>query len=157
MGTSAGPSAPNLGKKQLQLQPHDAEGHNIQQYGVSAIVYSEELWADPDALRAVMKEDNLNSETELAEGEISAFGRVHEVVDERLTANTRVSASDILAVLRRGGLAPYSEEQWMALILFRLPLPSPIADIYKECLFNMTAGRVTTEIDNYRRAANTCT
>ena len=33
----------NVGKKQLQLQPHDAEGHNIQQYGVSAIVYSKDV------------------------------------------------------------------------------------------------------------------
>ena len=45
----------------LVLQEDDLEGKWIQEQGVEALVYSEELWKDTPALVAVMHEDNLDT------------------------------------------------------------------------------------------------
>ena len=45
----------------LVLQEDDLKGKMIQEQGVEALVYSEELWKDTPAVFAVMREDNLDT------------------------------------------------------------------------------------------------
>ena len=53
----------------------------VQDHGVQAIVYDPELWYDAPAKRAIMGEDNLDADCRLAESELEAFGRVHQIVE----------------------------------------------------------------------------
>ena len=61
---------------QLKLKDNDTEGKLIQEHGVIAELYTKDLWKDKAALMAIMREDNANYRTSLAETELDAFGTV---------------------------------------------------------------------------------
>ena len=56
--------------ERFQLREDDLEGELIQSHGVIATVYSPELWDDPAALLALMREDNLDAEMTKRETEL---------------------------------------------------------------------------------------
>ena len=64
----------------LQLHAGDVEGNIIQEEGVDAILYGEDLWYDTAAMVALMHEDYANLDIARPETEIDAFGTVHQVV-----------------------------------------------------------------------------
>ena len=45
--------------RRFMLNPADEEGRIIQESGVTALVYSAELWGDPAALLALLREDDI--------------------------------------------------------------------------------------------------
>ena len=69
-------------KQRLELRDDDEEGRQIQERGVSAIVYGQDLWADTSAILSIMREDNLDAEVQKEESELDAFGLAHTVVKE---------------------------------------------------------------------------
>ena len=64
------------GGMKFKLRADDVEGHAIQELGVTFVLYTSDLWNDKSAMFALMREDNANSRTNLAESEVDAFGVV---------------------------------------------------------------------------------
>ena len=68
----------------LKLHEEDTEGQMIQEKGVKAIVYSEDLWYDEAALLALLREDNANAEVTKPETELETH-RKYRKVEEKAT------------------------------------------------------------------------
>ena len=63
----------------IELRKDDAEGNHIQENGILCHQYQEELFQDEEAMIATSSEDNMNSSVELAETEIVALGKIHQL------------------------------------------------------------------------------
>ena len=72
----------------LRLQPGDVEGNIIQEEGVDAILYGEDLWYDTAAMVALTAENYANLDIARPETEIDAFETVPLVVDNHGYAPT---------------------------------------------------------------------
>ena len=83
--------------KPLKLKEGDTEGKLIQKHGVTALLYTKELWKDKPALLALMREDNANADTNLAETELDAFGTVNAVIIEMPATSEGSGATVITA------------------------------------------------------------
>ena len=72
----------------LRLQAWGVEGNIIQEEGVDAILYGEDLWYDTAAMVALTAENYANLDIARPETEIDAFGTVPLVVDNHGYAPT---------------------------------------------------------------------
>ena len=103
------------------LRKDDTEGHAIQKHGVVSTLYDLELWDDESALLALMREDNANSLTNLAESEVDAFGIVNHVL-RRMTAST-ITEDMVMVALRLIGFGQLPTNEWLHIVQFLLPIP----------------------------------
>ena len=100
----------NAGTLPARLRDDDTEGLTIQEHGIDAIIYSADLWNDPSAMQAIMVDDNLDANCRLAEGELDAFGRVHDAIISMLAdanaANVelRITEDDVMKHMEEHGL-----------------------------------------------------
>ena len=84
----------NLGLEAIKIISDDTEGQLMAQFGSECIIYREELLDDPDALCALMREDNMNSSISMAEGTMAAYGTVDYVVTELLRQGNPAALTD---------------------------------------------------------------
>ena len=138
--------------KRIQWTANDREGQEILQYGPTCCIYREGLFSDTHALKTLAIEDNLNAQIQMGDDEMAAFGRVHaQHAEEEKKLKSRYFADwvqhqdkmhiDILSGIKLdGGLKPFSETDWKALIDFRMGLTKEIADVMIHCHQSLSAG-----------------
>ena len=66
----------NMGQVKLKLQDDDEEGKLMAEYGPVTILYSSGLLKDPDALLALMREDNENAIVNWKEDTMATYGSI---------------------------------------------------------------------------------
>ena len=136
----------------LKLHDEDTEGQMIQEKGVKARVYSEDLWYDEAALLALLREDNANAEVTKAESELDSFGTTHQIVTnmtDGVKERTLITDVAVMDKIRELGLGSLDSSQWKDLIRFRLFLKTSTADLMLDTLFFMVNGRVSADTKSY--------
>ena len=91
-------------------------------HGPECIIYREELLDDPEALHALMREDNMNSSISMAEDAMAAYGTVDYVVTELLSQGNPAALTDediMKQVKANLGDAKFTREYLINLINFR--------------------------------------
>ena len=125
---------------------------------MSVTVYSAELWDDPAALLAIMREDNLDAEINMRETELDALGTVSRVVSDLSAgfeqAGKEVAAAEVMAAVNELGYGDMAEKDWLRLVTFRLFLGQAHADMLLDCLFQVCNGRVKTAPKTYTEIHN---
>ena len=146
------------GGQRFRLREDDLEGGLIQSQGVIATVYSAELWDDPAALLAIMREDNLDAEINKGETELDAFGLVSRVVSDLAAgfeqAGKEIKAAEVMAKVEELGYGDMAEKDWQHLVTFRLFLGNAHADMLLDCLFQVCNGRVKIVPKTYTEIHN---
>ena len=146
------------GGQRFRLREDDLEGGLIQSHGVIATVYSAELWDDPAALLALMREDNLDAEISKRETELDSFGLVSRVVSDLAAgfeqAEKEIKAAAVMAKLEELGYGDMVEKDWQHLVTFRLFLGKAHADMLLDCLFQVCNGRARTVPKTYTEIHN---
>ena len=144
--------------KRIQWTANDREGQEILQYGPTCCIYREGLFGDTGALKSLAIEDNLNAQIQMGDDEMAAFGRVHaQHAEEEKKLKSRYfddwvqhkdkMHSDILSgITFDGGLKPFSETDWNALIQFRMGLTKEITEVMIHCYQSLSAGMTRVRI-----------
>lgn len=145
----------NKGEVPIRWRDGDTEGAEIMSRGPLCAIYDSKLLDDPEALRALASDDNLNASVQWGEDEMQAYGRVHEVV-ERLAPSQdppEESYGTVLASLEVSGLGKFSADDWTQLIALRMQLPDNISKVLQACQFGVCAGRVRVKPHDFGLAA----
>ena len=116
-------------------------------------MYTKELWKDKPALLALMREDNANAITNLAETELDAFGVVNTVIIEMseeagTTQATEITSDAVMDKIRLLGFGQLPIQELFNLVAFRLYIPTPHATMAVSCLFQVCNGRVRSATGN---------
>ena len=70
----------NSGGRKIKKRSDDTEGQEMEREGPLCIIYNEGLLDDPVAVEALMREDNMNSDVQLPEDVMSAYGSIDHVI-----------------------------------------------------------------------------
>ena len=70
----------NAGTEAMKIRSDDTEGQVMALHGPECIIYREELLDDPEALQALMREDNMNASVSMDEDVMSAYGCLDHVM-----------------------------------------------------------------------------
>ena len=147
----------NENTKALKLQVGDKEGHKIlEEEGIVCCVYNEQLWDDPEALQAVMDQENENADIEMAVDEIQAQGRIDQMIiraadkmepprDPKKVTLEMVMQEFEDSTIKRS----FNKEQFQNFVQFRLSISSPIAVCFRTCVFHAVCGRVRVQPKDY--------
>ena len=128
----------------------------IQSVGVNALIYDEALWYDKSAMMALMREDNANADSSKPETELSAFGTVHETMNQMSgtgSTPTQIGESEIVQKIEEIGFGKTPKQGWQDLVRFRLCIPQSVATMMVDLLFHVCNGRVKSTTANYSRIA----
>ena len=68
------------GGRKIKKRSDDTEGQEMAREGPLCIIYEEGLLDDPVAMESLMREDNMNSDVQLPEDVMSAYGTIDHVI-----------------------------------------------------------------------------
>ena len=137
----------------IELVATDVEGRWIQENGLLAVVYDEQLYGDHAAMSSVASQDNLNQQTQLAETEMNVFCRVSFVFEEPATDKKPASEKEVLKHLESMGLGPFTTQEWSFFIVLRVALPKRVADMMVAIQFQATSSQVRVRAANFGTVA----
>ena len=165
----------NEGKVKVAWRASDNEARAICDDGPLCAVYDASLMDDRAALEATMSDDNKDASVQMAEDEMSLFGKIDGVVRYlRQTGadstpgpagaasapgqpNPKNSLLDIREVVRtlaaRGG-SNFPEELVLDVIKFRADLTEQIAAAFRLCQFHAVGGRVRVKCRDFGLVAS---
>ena len=138
----------------------DEESLAIGAEGPLCVVYGEELWDDKAAIDSVLADDNLNAFCEMQEDEMTCFGVVHGIVNRLQNGSqphgsqpSALSKADVMAEVRQRGFRSMKQQDWEALVQFRMVLPRAVADVFQTCQFHNCGGRLRVRPADFRDSA----
>ena len=108
----------NKGAVSIVFKKDGSEAKKIQEDGLLCCVYSEELWKDKEALRALMQADNNDADVQMREDEMQLQGRIDAKVREMSPCSDRFKIADAMA----GLTGTFSREHLLIYIDFRLSI-----------------------------------
>ena len=110
---------------------------HVLEEGVSVQLFSEELWDDPDAMLALMTEDNKNADICMKENEIQVMGQVAELI-KGVPKGTEVTEGRLLTALQKRGVNAWTTEHLKGLIFFTQTIDPKIGDQFLLCVPSTT-------------------
>ena len=138
----------------------DVEGAEIREQGPLCAIYESSIFEDPDAVSALASDGNLNSNVEMGEDEMQAFGRVDAMFermarsqDTKAGEKPKINMEKLLANIQVSGFGQFSEESWQHLIALRKVLPTAMAKCLQLCQFNAVASRVRVRSSDFGAVA----
>ena len=143
LAEEGGRSLFNLEQHMIKWKDGDEEGQMIGQHGICCAIYREELLDDPEALAAIMREDNVNAEISMKEDTMATFGlldcilrtwaqKQKKEMKEKGEASSepQLSERDFLVLARKTIQGSnFNKEATLDLIRFRLACLSGVCEV----------------------------
>jgi len=166
LGGEPGRTLMNEGKVPLTF-PDNAEERAVREDGVLCTLFTEELWYDEPALKAVMLGDNLNAAVQVGEDEMQAFGRVDRAVQalandaldaqgkdgqahSQRDAQVEIGVKAVFDKLAVEGLGNFSKATLVDFIKFRLTITHKAAEIFRTCQQHSVGFRVQVKSTDFQ-------
>ena len=124
----------------------------INESGPLAMVYDQGLWGDEDALLALMSECNQNANIDMKEGEMTMFGRVHNlmvILGDTCIKNRKVDHHMVMERFKATGGSAFTDPQVRHVIVFRSQITANVADAFRQCQFHLVGDRVRVDTADY--------
>ena len=134
------------------------EGRMIQQRGVVTTIYKSALYYDVDALKAIMREENLNSRVELQEDEMSAYACVSDMLGQGRNKlglqhdDKEKDAQRIVDAIHQTfrSYCGFPRDHMLVIAKFRLDLPDGIAEAFRHLVFAASQGRIRIKVSQWK-------
>ena len=167
LGAEGGRTLYNAGKIALNF-PDSPELSAIREDGVLCSIYSEDLWADDSALKALMLGDNLNAAVQAGEDEMQAFGRVDSIVlalaapapsqpggpaPSQRSGPVTIDLKTVHSKLEEEGFGKFSSATFIDFIKLRLTITHKAAEMFRTCQQHSVGFRVQVKSSDYQLAS----
>ena len=125
----------NQGQRKIRLLDSDTEGKAMAEYGPITVMCKADLLKDPEALEALMREDNENATISLAEDTMSAYGTVDKIVSDlvhnKAPGSQPLTDQDCLKACKNVlHEARFTDEMLLTLIRFRFRLTPTLSEVF---------------------------
>ena len=102
-------------------------------HGFNCVIYKGSLLEDPEAMKAIMTEDNLDADVRMREDTMTIFGSIDTLWSNLESRNGEKdwTLAEIMVLFKRMDTKKHDDDSIKALINFRAKLHFKIAEVFR--------------------------